>query len=95
LKDVQIIDPAILSGNKVAFGSTITVLTEDGTEKSWTIVGEGEAEFHENGISWQSPVGKALLGKLVGDVVVIKRPAGEAEYEITDLYFGTKHYLQT
>ena len=54
----------------------------------WTLVGEGEPEYHKHGISWKSPVGRALWGKEVGELVTINhRPAGKLEVEIIDITF--------
>ena len=89
LKDTQIIDQDRLSGQRVIFGSTVVILTEQGDKKKYTIVGEGETEFHQSGVSWKSTVAKALLGKKVGDAVTIHRPAGDIEVEIEELLFGT------
>jgi transcription elongation factor GreB len=90
LADVDIIDPASLSGVKVCFGSTV-VIAEDGAKpKKWQIVGEGESDTAHGTISWKSPMARALLGKLVGDVVTVERPAGEIEVEIVELWFGEK-----
>ncbi|MBM4253871.1 MAG: transcription elongation factor GreB [Deltaproteobacteria bacterium] len=88
LKDVQLVDPAKLTGDRVSFGSTVQIVDEVGLEKSYTIVGEGETEFHPDGISYKSPVARALLGRRVGDIVVAQRPAGEIELEITGLLFA-------
>jgi transcription elongation factor GreB len=93
LKDIKLVDPEYLEGAKVCFGSTVTVTDEDGVIRTYTIVGEGEADG--NAISWLSPVAKALLGKKVGDVVLVRRPAGEIEFEISDLHFGERHYQVT
>ena len=87
LKDAQIIDPTNLSGDRVCFGSTVSVLDEEGNKKVWMIVGEGEADYKEGKISWKSPVAKALYGKKVGDLVLTQRPKGEIELEITNLKF--------
>jgi transcription elongation factor GreB len=89
LKDCQIMDQDKITGERVVFGSTVYVLNENDEIKKYTIVGEGETEFHETGVSWKSPVAKALLGKKVGDVVTIQRPAGDIEVEIERLCFGT------
>jgi transcription elongation factor GreB len=95
LKDAQIVDPDLLKGDTVCFGSTVTIITEEDEKKTWTIVGEGETEHTEGSISWRSPVALGLLGKKIGQFVLVKRPAGEIEFEIIDIYFGSKHYLQT
>lgn len=95
LTDVQIIDPEKLRGDRVSFGSTVVVEDEDGEEKRYTIVGEGEAEYADKSISWKSPVAKALQGKRVGETVLVRRPAGEIELTVVDLFFGARHYSET
>lgn len=55
----------------VAFGSTVTFARDDGTERTYRIVGEDEAEPKSGSISWTSPVARALMGKAVGDVVTV------------------------
>lgn len=88
LKDIKVVDPERLSGDRVCFGATVVVIDEDGAEKRYTIVGEGEADLALGEISFKSPVARALMGKRVGDVIVARRPAGEIELEITDLLFA-------
>lgn len=90
LKDVKVVDPATLGGDKVCFGSSVDLEDADGQQKTYMLVGVGEAEVGEGTISWQSPVGKALMGKKVGDVVVVEIPQGEVEYEILGLFFGER-----
>jgi len=90
LQDVEIVDPATLSGTRVCFGSTVVFEGDDGTTKKWQIVGEGESDTAKGTISWKSPMARALIGKQVGDVVVVERPAGELEVEITELWFGDR-----
>lgn len=92
LKDVQVVDPATLSGDRVVFGSTVVIEDEDGNRREWTIVGEGEADTKSGTISYKAPVARALLGKKVGDVVEIERPAGEIEVEIVGLKFAGRSW---
>jgi len=91
LQDVEIVDPATLSGDKVCFGATV-VIVEDGSrvKKKWQIVGEGESDTARGSISWRSPMARALLGKRVGDVVTVERPAGELDVEVVELWFGER-----
>ena len=65
------------------FGTTVTILNIE-TEKTVTyqIVGDDESEIKANKISINSPIARALIGKEEGDVVVVKAPSGEVEYEI-------------
>lgn len=92
LKDAEIVDPRNLRSNVVEFGATVTLLDEHSKEKTWTIVGMGEADAENGTISWKSPLALALMGKKLGDVVLLERPAGEIEYEITRLAYG-KHVM--
>lgn len=82
LKDAIIVDPASLRGTAVQFGSTVVIEDEDGNQKQWTIVGEGEADVRSGSISYRAPVARALLGKEPGDFVTVSRPAGEVDYEV-------------
>lgn len=87
LKNVVLIDEGTLNANAVDVGSSVTVkmLTAGGAEKSFQIVGSAEANPYENRISNESPVGKALIGHKVGDVVEIQTPGGISEFEIISL----------
>lgn len=67
--------------NSVTIGATVKVKV-DGEEKTYSIVGSNEANPLEGKISNESIVGKAVLGKKVGDVVPVVTPAGEKQYEI-------------
>jgi len=82
-----VVDPSKITSKKVQFGATIKVSDEMGTEKKFTIVGVDEVNTSQGLISWQSPIGKALLGKECGDEVLIKVPAGELTYEIISINY--------
>jgi transcription elongation factor GreA len=69
--------------NRVQLGSTVTVTTQDGQEEQYTIVGSAEANPTQGRISNESPVGKALLNKRVGDEVKTNVPAGTFHFTIT------------
>ena len=66
----------------VRFGATVEVADEDGTRKSYRIVGPDEVDPSAGSISFKSPLGTALMKRKVGDVVTVRRPAGEVELEI-------------
>ena len=87
LTDAQIIDISLLKGDSICFGSTVHVQDENGKKHSWMIVGEGEADYKQNKISWKSPVAKAFMGKKKGDFVYVERPAGGLEFEIISIQF--------
>ena len=90
LNEVQIIDPETVGGDRVNFGATVVVEDQDGTTKRWTIVGVGEADLAEGSISWKSPVAIGLMGKPVGSTVSFEIPAGEVEYTLIGLMFGSR-----
>jgi transcription elongation factor GreA len=88
LANSQVIDTSKLSNEKVVFGATVTLLDLDSEEeKRYTLVGTDEADLKEGKISILSPVGKALIGHKVSDVVTIRVPAGTVDYEVQDILF--------
>ena len=88
LADARIIDTANLSGDTVVFGATVVLLeTESNQEKRYTLVGQDEADLKDGKISVQSPVGRALIGRRVGDQVQVTTPARIVEYEILQIRF--------
>ncbi|HWV14711.1 MAG TPA: transcription elongation factor GreA [Cellvibrio sp.] len=84
LGNAQIIDVTkIPHTGKVIFGTTVTILNlETDQTVTYQIVGDDESEVKANKISVNSPIARALIGKEEGDVVVVKAPGGEIEYEI-------------
>lgn len=84
----KVIDVAALSGEKIVFGATVTLYNEEKDEsRTIQIVGEDEASTEGNKISYNSPLGKALIGKEEGDEVVVKAPKGDVIYEIESFEF--------
>jgi transcription elongation factor GreA len=84
----EVIDPSRINQSRVAFGAKVKVLdTEENAEHVFTLVGPDEADVKNGKISISSPVGKSLLGKEVGDAVVIRAPARTMEYEILEINF--------
>ena len=73
--------PAPEQTDKVQFGSTVTIVRDDGRRQTFRIVGEDEAEPAEGTLSYVSPVARALLNKAVGDVI----QAGSGEAEIVEI----------
>ena len=86
LADAQVIDiTKIAPTGKVIFGSTVTLAdleSDDDADVRYKIVGEDEADIKESKISIMSPIARAMVGKAEGDVIVVKTPEGEREYEI-------------
>jgi transcription elongation factor GreA len=89
LADARIIDTANLSSETVVFGATV-LLRELASkqEKTYTLVGQDEADLKNGKISVQSPVGKALIGRRVGEQVEVTTPARVVGYEIKEIRFG-------
>jgi transcription elongation factor GreA len=88
LQQFEVIDPKNLAGDKIKFGATVSVFDcETEKEETWQIVGEDEADLKEKRISISSPIGRALIGKEVGDSVEIRTPKGIRECEVIKLSF--------
>jgi transcription elongation factor GreA len=84
----EIIDVTKLSGSTVKFGATVTLIDETTEEeKTYTIVGDPEADASKGRISVSSPIARALIGKEVGDSVEVAAPGGARGYEILDVKF--------
>ncbi|WP_239805948.1 transcription elongation factor GreA [Croceicoccus hydrothermalis] len=83
----QIIDPATLSGDKVVFGATVSMLDEDDKPIRYQIVGQTEADAKKGRISYSSPMGRALIGKKVGEEIEVTVPSGERFYLIDKIEF--------
>ena len=89
LSNIQVIDiHKIPHGERVIFGSTVTIINLD-LDKTVTykIVGDDEADVKAHKISYQSPIARALMGKEISEVVVVKAPSGDVEYEIDNVEF--------
>ena len=89
LSNIQVIDiHKIPRGDRVIFGSTVTIINLD-LDKTVTykIVGDDEADVKAHKISYQSPIARALMGKEISEVVVVKAPSGDVEYEIDNVEF--------
>ncbi len=82
LKNVSIIDKDNIDTSKVQIGSTITIQEEGSETETWFLVGTKEANPREGMISHESPIGKALLDKKVGNVVNVKTPGGSISLKI-------------
>lgn len=88
LAGAEIIDPATLKGDRVIFGAHVELIDTETDEKStYQIVGVDEADVKEGRISILSPIARALIGKRVGDIVNVRSPKTDKEYEIVNLIF--------
>lgn len=81
LRDATIVD-GTEGGDTVQVGSTVTVRRDGGPEESYQLVGISEAAPREGKISNESPIGRALLGRNVGDTATVETPAGKVEVEV-------------
>ena len=74
--------------NNVIFGSTVQLLDlESDIKKTYKIVGKDEADIKKNYIYFKSPIGKALIGKNKKDLVAVKTPSGEKNFEIAEIKY--------
>jgi transcription elongation factor GreA len=87
LSRAQVIDPTTLSGDKVVFGATVTLIDEEDKKVRYQLVGQIEADARVGRISYNSPLGRALIGRQVGDEVEVTTPSGERYYEIAQIEF--------
>ncbi|MBL4824632.1 MAG: transcription elongation factor GreA [SAR324 cluster bacterium] len=84
----NVIDIAKLSGTKVVFGATVSFVDVDTDEESnYQLVGADESDLKKNKISISSPIARALIGKSVGDTLIIPIPKGKIEIEILEVKF--------
>jgi transcription elongation factor GreA len=91
LSNAEIIDVKTIgqnAGKKIVFGATVDLFdVEDEKDVTYQIVGELEADIKKNLISVTSPIARALIGKSQDDVVVVKAPGGDREYEIIEVRY--------
>ena len=87
LSRALVIDPTTLSGDKVQFGATVTLTDEEGKRIRYQLVGQTEADAKVGRISYNSPLGRALIGRQVGEEVEVSTPSGDRYYEIEKVEF--------
>jgi len=83
----MVIDPTTLSGDKVVFGATVTLTDEDDKTVRYQLVGQTEADARVGRISYNSPLGRALIGRHVGEEVEVSTPSGDRSYDINKIEF--------
>ncbi len=83
----QIIDPKTLSGDKVIFGATVTLLDEDDKPVKYQIVGQTEADASKGRISYTSPIARAMIGKMVDEEIEVTVPSGDKFYLVEKIEF--------
>lgn len=83
LARAHVIDPASITSDKIVFGATVTLIDiNEGTEVTYQIVGVDEADIEVGKVSITSPIARAMIGKEEGDIVVVRAPGGEREFEV-------------
>lgn len=88
LSRAEVIDPSKLSGNKVSFGATVTLLNLDTDEEVvYQIVGADESDIEHGLISISAPLARSLIGKETGEEVTVKLPGGSRQYEVVSVQF--------
>jgi transcription elongation factor GreA len=87
LSRAMIIDPTTLSGDKIVFGATVHLLDENDKPVKYQIVGQTEADARVGRISYNSPLGRALIGRSVGDDVEVSTPSGDRYYAVEKIEF--------
>ena len=83
----NIIDPSTLSGDKVVFGATVTLIDDEDKPVRYQIVGPYEADAKMGRISYASPLGRALIGRRADDEIEVSVPAGERFYVVEKIEF--------
>jgi transcription elongation factor GreA len=83
----QIIDPASLSGDRIVFGATVTLKDDDDKPVRYQIVGQTEADAKVGRISYNSPLGRALITRKVGDEIEVTVPSGDKFYLVEKIEF--------
>jgi transcription elongation factor GreA len=88
LSRAEVIDPSKLSGNMVRFGAFVTLTNLDtDEEQTYQILGADEADINHGSISVSAPLARAIIGKSIGDEIVVKLPGGTRRYEIGGIEF--------
>lgn len=85
IPQLEVVRPEDVSLEQVGFGAVVSVREDTGEEWDYFIVGPLEADPMEDRISYESPLGSALLGKRVGDVAEVDAPAGKIRFTITGI----------
>jgi transcription elongation factor GreA len=89
LARARVIDVNSLNSNKIVFGATVKIFDQQKEiELTYQIVGEDEAIHDPKKISYNSPLGKSLIGREVGDEITVKAPKGDLIYEVLDLNYN-------
>lgn len=87
LARARVVEVSKIKSTRIVFGATVKLTDSDGHSHTYKIVGDDEADFSANKVSYVSPLGRALIGKEEGDTVIVKAPKGDVEYEVESFEF--------
>ncbi len=89
MDELTVVEPSPHPSGRAYFGAWVVVEDDDGSERTYRLVGPDEADAAAGLLSVDAPLGRALLGKAAGDVAVVQRPAGAAEITVVDVRWAT------
>lgn len=89
IEQCVVVEPPEPPYERVGIGATVTVAGDEDRQQRFTVVGEDESDAGAGLISWDSPLGRALVNRSVGDSVMWHRPIGDLELEIVDIDYQT------
>lgn len=87
IANIEVIDPRQQGSDRVLFGATVTVQSEQNAESTYQIVGIDESNPPEGRVGWVSPIARAMISARVGDIVTLKLPNGESKLKILKIEY--------
>ena len=90
MKEAKVVDPArqtLEARDQVRFGGTVELADEDDSRRTFTIVGDDEADASAGKVGWSAPLARALIGARIGDERIVRLPAGEKSYEVLGIRY--------
>jgi transcription elongation factor GreA len=88
LSRAVVVDESQIDPNRISFGAKVTLLDlSDKSSEDWQLVGDGEDDPLENKILTSSPMGSALIGKRVGETIVVKAPVGDLKFQVKSISY--------
>jgi transcription elongation factor GreB len=82
-----VVDPTSVIADRVQFGATVEIEDEEGESRIISVVGIDEINTDKGFLSWRSPIGSALIGKMVGDTIEVQTPKGLSSFEIIEIIY--------
>lgn len=91
MKTAKVVHPASQqSRDEVRFGATVELVDEDDNRRTFTIVGDDEADAGSARVGWSAPLARALIGAKVGDERIVRLPGGEKSYEVLEISYPSE-----